>query len=163
MDGNIQDVYTVNDIPNSAFNTQRKWATFVLGRTNVSYFDSVEEAEKAVRDLDKYDSCKHTYIIAELVDEITDKPLPKMPPIYKTKLVGALLSYNFENKVATMKVNGVTKELSKEQYEKKYGNCLTFEKNRGFLNFYSNLDEMEGNQEFPVVLYSAVKDKENGL
>ena len=162
MDNDVQDVYTV-DIPNSAFNTQRKWVVFTLGSTSVTYYNSVEEAEKVVRDLDRYDACKHTYIIAELVDEITDKPLPKMPPVYKTKLVGALLSYDFENKVVTMKVNGVTKELSKEQYEKRYSNCLTFKKGSGFYNFYSNLDEMEGNQEFPVVLYSVVKDKENGL
>lgn len=158
MDGNVQDVYTVN-----SSNTERRWVVFALGNSNVTYYNSVEEAEKAVRELDKYESCKHTYIIAELVEEVTDKPLPKMPPVYKTKLVGALLSYDFEKKIAIMKINGVTKELSNEQFEKKYGSCLTFEKGRGFYRFYSNLDEMEGNQEFPVVLYSAVKDKENGL
>ena len=158
MDGNVQDVYTIKDS-----SIEKRWVVFTLGSTSVTYYNSLEEAEKVVRDLDKYDSCKHTYIIAELVDEITEKPLPKMPPVYKTKLVGALLSYDFENKVAIMKVNGVTKELTKEQYEKRYGNCLKFEKGRGFYSFYSNLDEMEGNQEFPVVLYSVVKDKENGL
>ena len=158
MDGNVQDVYTVNDS-----NIERRWVIFTLGNSNVTYYNSVEEAEKAVRELDKQESYKHTYIIAELVEEVTDKPLPKMPAVYKTKLVGALLSYDFEKKIAIMKVNGVTKELSNEQYEKKYGNCLTFEKRMGFHIFYSNLDEMEGNQEFPVVLYSAVRDKENDL